>query len=164
MKYVVIMGVAGSGKSTLARVLAERLGVPMIEGDEFHSLASLEKMRSGMPLDDEDRETWLARLGAQLRSQEHGAVLGCSALKQRYREQLRAARSPLYFVFLDIDRDSARARVAARAGSHPFPAALIDSQFVALEPPLAEPHVLRIAALQEPAVLLREVLAWLASA
>ena len=162
--FLVIMGVAGSGKSTLARLLADRLGVAMIEGDEFHSAGSIAKMRAAIPLDDADREAWLESLCAQLRSHERGAVLSCSALKRRYREQLRAARSPLHFVFLDIDRESARARVAARVAAHPFPAALIDSQFVALEAPLAEPHTLRIAALQPPAALSGQVLAWLASA
>ena len=34
---IIVMGVAGSGKSTVANMLAERLGWPMAEGDDFHS-------------------------------------------------------------------------------------------------------------------------------
>jgi gluconokinase len=155
------MGVAGCGKSTLAALLAPRLGVPMIEGDDHHSAASIEKMRRGIPLDDSDRMGWLERLCEQLRRHEHGAVLSCSALKRAYRERLRATQPQLHFVYLNIDREAAFARVGARGGSHSFPATLIDSQFLVLEPPEGEPAVLRAEATRSPAAVLDEVLAWL---
>lgn len=157
---LLVMGVAGSGKSTLAAELARALGSPLIEGDDHHPATSQQKMRQGIALDDADRAPWLARLGALLVEAGEGAVLTCSALKRRYREQLRAAVPTLAIVFIDITPAQARARVSARAG-HLFPANLVDSQFKALEPPLGEPGVLRVDAAQPVAAQRDAVLRWL---
>ena len=51
---VVVMGVCGSGKSTLGKILAERLKVDFLEGDDFHSPANLENVE-GEPLTESDR-------------------------------------------------------------------------------------------------------------
>ncbi|HEY1394362.1 MAG TPA: gluconokinase [Methylibium sp.] len=163
MKSIVIMGVAGSGKSSLARAVAAEFGVPMVEGDDFHPPANLAKMRSGTPLDDADRAGWLAALGAELQRLAGGAVLSCSALKRAYRASLREAVPDLKFVFLEIDRASARERVATRAAEHLFPASLVDSQFAVLEPPMGEPGVLTLKATEEPGHLQALVRAWIAS-
>jgi gluconokinase len=88
---VVVMGVAGCGKSSLGAALARAEGAPLIEGDEHHSRANLEKMQRGEPLSDADRAGWLEALAAELRARPVGAVLTCSALKRAYRERLRAA-------------------------------------------------------------------------
>ena len=56
---LVLMGVSGSGKSTVALELHRVLGWPFQEGDDFHPLSNVEKMRSGRPLDDADRMPWL---------------------------------------------------------------------------------------------------------
>ncbi|MFX8215005.1 AAA family ATPase, partial [Acinetobacter baumannii] len=85
------MGVAGCGKSTVAARAAQRLGLPLVEGDDFHSPASVAKMRAGEPLTDADRAGWLARLADELAARPAGAVLSCSALKRAYRDRLRAA-------------------------------------------------------------------------
>lgn len=158
--HVLVMGVAGCGKSTLAGELARTLGLPLIEGDDHHPAASQEKMRQGIALDDADRGPWLARLGTLLADAPGGAVLTCSALKRRYREQLRAAVPSLAIVFIDITPAQARARVAARA-EHLFPPSLVASQFDALESPLGEPGVLRVEAGQPLAaqldILLRQL-------
>jgi len=144
MHKLVVMGVAGAGKSTLAGELARKMGCTLIEGDEHHLEASKAKMRAGIPLDDADREPWLDRLG-DLMAKADGAILTCSALKRRYRDRLRARVAMLGFVFIEIDRVSAQQRVSARP-SHLFPASLVESQFAALEPPLAEPGVVRVDA------------------
>lgn len=142
---VVVMGVSGSGKSTVGQRLAQRLGWPFIEGDAFHSPENQAKMRAGIPLTDGDRASWLDVLGAQLiLNVEAGVVLSCSALKRRYRDQLRACVPGLAFVWLDVGRDAAAQRVAHRGALHFFPTALIDSQFQALEPPANEPGLLRL--------------------
>lgn len=57
-KVVVLTGVSGSGKSTVGRLLAEELGWKFYEADDHHSAASVEKMRSGVPLDDADRRLY----------------------------------------------------------------------------------------------------------
>lgn len=143
---VVVMGVSGSGKSTVAHALAQALGWKFIEGDTFHSAGNHAKMQAGIPLTDADRVSWLDALGTQLALHEkEGVLLSCSALKRHYRERLRACVTGLRFIWLDVDRDMAEARVAGRGAAHFFPATLIDSQFLALEPPVGEPGLLRIA-------------------
>lgn len=158
---VVIMGVAGCGKSSLGAALARAESGLLIEGDDFHSEESRAKMGRGVALDDADRAGWLDRLADILRAHPHDAVLTCSALKRSYRERLRAAVPGLRFVFLDIARDAALARVAARASEHFFSASLVDSQFATLESPVGEPGVLRVDALAPLSQSLATVTAWL---
>ena len=158
---LVIMGVAGCGKSSLGAAVAQAEGLALIEGDDHHSLSSREKMSRGIALTDEDRAGWLQRLGEALRGHPQGVVLTCSALKRAYRDRLRAASPGLRFVFLEIARDQALARVAARAPQHFFSSSLVDSQFETLEPPLGEPGVLRADALAPLSQLEADVSAWL---
>lgn len=160
---LVVMGVAGCGKSSLGQHCAEALGLPLLEGDDFHSESNVTKMRSGTPLSDEDRAAWLDTLAAQLQAHPQGVVLTCSALKQRYRERLRAAAPGLRFVFLDLTQDQARARVAARS-AHLFPVSLVASQFAALEDPRDEPGVLRLDATQPLEDLGSAVVRWVRKA
>jgi gluconokinase len=157
---IVIMGVAGCGKSSLGAAVAAAERLPLIEGDDFHSAASREKMSRGIPLTDADRAEWLEILGGQLAAHAGGVVLTCSALKRAYRERLRAAAPGLRFVFLAIERAAAQQRVAAR-GSHFFSASLVDSQFATLESPVGEPGVLPVDALEPLASLQARVGAWL---
>lgn len=157
---LVIMGVAGCGKSSLGAAVAQDHGMTLLEGDERHSPASLAKMRQGIALTDEDRAGWLDALADELAARPRDTVVTCSALRRAYRERLRRGLPTLRFVFMDIDRAQAQARVAARPG-HFFSASLVDSQFATLEPPLGEPGVLRVDA-QAPLDQLRaEVAAWL---
>ena len=158
---LVIMGVAGCGKSSLGAAVAQATGLALVEGDDFHSPASRAKMSQGTALTDTDRGGWLGVLGEQLRAQHAGLVLTCSALKLSYRERLRQAAPGLRFVFLDISREQAQARVAARAAQHFFSTTLVDSQFATLENPTGEPGVLRVDALKSLAQLQVEVTAWL---
>src|SRR5271166_5968643 len=65
MQWIVCMGVAGSGKSSLGALIASRLMLPFIEGDDFHSEDSKRKMRAGVALDDADRAEWLDVLGRE---------------------------------------------------------------------------------------------------
>lgn len=158
---VVIMGVAGCGKSSLGQACATAWSVPLLEGDDFHSSSNVNKMRSGVPLSDGDRAVWLDLLAAELASRSgSGVVLTCSALRQRYRDQLRAAAPQLRFVFLSLTREQARARVAARA-AHLFPVSLVDSQFDTLEDPSEEPGVLRLDATRPLDELTEAATRWL---
>lgn len=157
---LVIMGVAGCGKSSLGRAGADALGLPLLEGDDFHPEANVQKMREGVPLSDEDRALWLDTLARQLAERAPGVVLTCSALKRRYRERLRAEAPGLRFVFLRLTREQARERVAARAG-HVFPVSLVDSQFEALQDPSEEPGVLALDAMRPLDELVSAVVLWL---
>lgn len=134
---VVVMGVSGAGKSTVGRALADSLGARFIEGDDFHSQENRAKMQCGVPLDDADRQGWLAGLAQELavtRKRGESAVLACSALKQAYRDLLAASCPDLHIVWLSGDRDLVARRLAART-DHFMPAGLLDSQFAILEPP-----------------------------
>lgn len=159
---LVIMGVSGCGKSSLGAAVAASLGLPLIEGDDHHSELSRRKMSAGTALTDDDREGWLTLLGQHLHAAPSGAVLTCSALKRRYRDQLRTASPGLRFVFLDLPHEVAQARVASRS-SHFFSASLVDSQFATLESPVGEPGVLRVDATEPPGLLLSRVNDWLES-
>lgn len=160
--FLVVMGVAGCGKSSLGQVCAANLGLPLLEGDDFHSEANVRKMRSGVALSDDDRQAWLDALAAQLQAHPGGMVLTCSALRQRYRDRLRAAVPDLRFVFLRLTQDEARERVAARPG-HLFPVSLVASQFQTLEDPSAEAGVLPVDATQPLPQLAAQVAQWLAA-
>ncbi|MBI5258156.1 MAG: gluconokinase [Burkholderiales bacterium] len=140
------MGVAGCGKSSAGQAVADALGLPLIEGDDFHGPANQAKMSAGVALTDEDREGWLAALAAQLAARPAGVVLTCSALKRAYRDRLRAAQPRLRFVHLVIDEQTALSRVVARAGRHFFGPELVSSQFRTLEDPAGEPGVLALDA------------------
>ena len=157
---MVIMGVAGCGKSSLGVAVAKQMGLPIVEGDDHHSAASLSKMRSGVALTDGDRDGWLEALCQQLRHQPAPVVLTCSALKRSYRDRLRQAAPGLQFVYLDISRNQAQERVTARAAEHFFSTSLVDSQFEALENPTGEGGVLQVDALAPLSELQARVCAW----
>ena len=133
---IVVMGVSGCGKTTVGRMLGEALGWPFFDADDFHPEANVAKMRAGTPLTDDDRRPWLDRLVAEMGAIDHRgdhAVLGCSALRQAYRERLARA-GDVRFVYLKGDRDTIAARLASRSG-HYMPPTLLDSQLATLEEP-----------------------------
>lgn len=159
---VVVMGVTACGKSTIAAAIAQAASGVHIEGDRFHSPASLEKMRAGIALDDADREVWLTQLGellAEAVAAGQRPVLSCSALKRSYRERLRAAVPGLGFVFLDIDQQEVERRVARRRG-HFMSRDLVDSQFDTLQIPTDEPRVLTVDATLPVAEISHRAAAW----
>ena len=77
---VVVMGVSGSGKTTLGQAQAERHGFRFFDADDFHPLANIAKMRSGVPLDDAYRAPWLKRLSRLSAETGEPTVLACLAL------------------------------------------------------------------------------------
>lgn len=162
MTQLVVMGVAGCGKSVLSQRLAQQLGCAGAEGDDFHLPASQEKMRTGVPLEDADREPWLAAIGRMMAATPGGMVVSCSALKRRYRDLLRTHVPGLLFVYLEIDVHTAAQRVGGRSG-HLFPTSLVASQFAALESPDGEPGVLSVSALLPTQAQVEAVTDWLAA-
>lgn len=136
MMFVVI-GVSGSGKSTVGKLLSEALDVPFHDGDEFHPASNVEKMTAGEALDDADREPWLETLAEELATweQQGGAVLACSALKERYREILGSrCVGSIHWVMLRVSEPVLANRLASREG-HFMGLGLLASQLEALEVP-----------------------------
>ena len=139
-----LMGVAGCGKSAVGAALAARIGATYIDGDDLHPPANIAKMSRGEPLADDDRWPWLTLVGQELANPDGTLILGCSALKRRYRDHIRSeAGVPVTFVHLSGSRELIAARMAARAG-HFMPTSLIDSQFAALEPPAADENAITV--------------------
>jgi gluconokinase len=130
---VVVMGVTGSGKSTVGAALAQRLHVPFADADAFHPQANIRKMSAGEPLDDEDRYPWLDAVGEWLARHRDGGVMACSALKRKYRDQLRAHCASTVFLHLSGSEELIGGRQASRL-DHFMPPALLKSQFDTLEP------------------------------
>jgi gluconokinase len=148
LRIAVVMGISGSGKSTVGRALADRLGWDYQEGDRLHPPANVAKMSAGYPLDDADRAPWLAAVAATIdgwRGAGKAGIVTCSALKRRYREILIGDRDGVGLVYLAGSRELIAERLAARRG-HFMPAALLDSQFAALEPPDADERPIVVSA------------------
>jgi gluconokinase len=133
---VIIFGVAGAGKTTVGKLLAEDRGWKFYDADDFHPQTNIEKMRNGQPLTDKDRQPWLERLRElilQCLAQNENAVLACSALKKKYRDQLRASPD-VKFVFLRASRKRIEEQLKNRRG-HFFDPNLLNAQFADLEEP-----------------------------
>lgn len=132
-----VMGVSGCGKSTIAKALSKSLNIPFIEADDFHPKTNILKMENGHPLDDDDREPWLQNLAKELLQHEkNGAVLACSALKEKYRITLNSLISkPLQIIFLNGSFELIKYRIEQRTG-HFMSSHLLQSQFDTLEEPI----------------------------
>ncbi|MCX5230913.1 gluconokinase [Streptomyces sp. NBC_00233] len=156
---VVVMGVAGSGKSTVGALLAQRIALPFLEGDDLHPAANRAKMAAGRPLDDEDRRPWLLALAEWIREatvSRRGGVMACSALKYEYRDEFRRAGANVWFLHLALDVATAQRRVAGRS-AHFMPARLEESQFAALEPLRPDEPGLTVNAAGTPQSIVEEV-------
>lgn len=133
---VIVMGVTGSGKTTVGILLAQRLGWDFLDADDFHSAANKAKMHQGIPLTDADRLPWLETMHAkllQLDSEKRNAVLGCSALKQSYRDLLMAGINAK-LVYLKGSYDFIANRLRSRKG-HFADEHILAGQFADLEEP-----------------------------
>ncbi len=148
-RNAIVMGVSGVGKTTVAERLVEAFGGHFLEGDRFHPERNIRAMSSGIPLTDEHRWEWLARIAEAVTAlnaeSSAPAFIACSALKRRYRDFLRERMRAFALIFLDGEREVIRSRLAVRKG-HFMPATLLDSQFDTLEPPdlLQEKPICRI--------------------
>src|SRR5216684_2239234 len=134
---LVLMGVSGSGKSTVAQELHRVLGWPFQEGDDLHPSANVEKMRSGQPLNDQDRLPWLQAVARwidrQLAAHQPG-IITCSNLKRAYREITIGSRRGVTLVYLKGDKPMIQGRMLNRVHRY-MPPSLLDSQFDTLEEP-----------------------------
>lgn len=134
---IIVAGVSGAGKSTIGSMLAKRMGMLFIEGDEFHSQENIDKMQSNNPLTDEDRRPWICQLRDviyELGLNGESAVLSCSALKEEYRKILVQRCNNYKLVWLYIDKLTVERRLQKRE-NHFMKACMVESQFNDIETP-----------------------------
>jgi gluconokinase len=134
---IVLMGVSGCGKTSVGEYLADVLGWPFFDGDDFHPEENVVKMGHGVPLTDEDRIPWLEILNNLISrhlSSQDSILLACSALKQTYRDQLRDGNPGTVFVYLKGDFELIYGRMQAR-DDHYMKPEMLRSQFETLEAP-----------------------------
>lgn len=132
---LIVMGVVGAGKTTVGSLLAQKLGWQFADADDFHPAANVEKIRRGIPLDDSDRAPWLSALRNAIlhwNAEGQNAVLACSALKRKYRNQLSV--EGVRFVYLEGDFEIIEQRLRSRTG-HFASDSILKSQFEDLEKP-----------------------------
>jgi gluconokinase len=155
---LLLMGVTASGKTTVGHLLADKLGWPFYDGDDFHPPANVEKMSRGVPLTDEDRAPWLARLHQLLADAEargESVIVASSALKEAYRRVLSDGLRSLRVVYLKGDPATLQARLDHRVG-HFMPRTMLPSQMAALEEPA---DAIVVNAGLPPDVLTQQILA-----
>ncbi|AIT10298.1 hypothetical protein LO80_05630 [Candidatus Francisella endociliophora] len=135
------MGVSGCGKSTVGKALSKKLNIPFIDGDILHPESNIKKMKSGTPLTDDDRKDWLKNIGEILASKH--IIIACSALKKKYRDQLRSYNNKLHFLHLHGSFSTIENRMTKRS-DHYMPISLLESQFSTLEFPKNEKFIVNI--------------------
>jgi gluconokinase len=158
-RVVVLMGVSGCGKSTVGHELARLAGWPFRDADSFHPPANIEKMSRAVPLTDEDRWPWLDAVADWIRERLAAGspgIVSCSALKRAYRTRIGARRPGVRLVYLLGSEDMIASRLAARTG-HFMPAALLSSQFAALEEPGPEEHALVVGIAMPPRYIAKSI-------
>ncbi len=133
---ILIMGVSGSGKTTIGKLLSEQTQINYYDADDFHPQSNIHKMANNIPLTDTDRLPWLENLAKKIAAWEHsgGAILACSALKERYRKILSSSSKTVFWVYLSGSFDLIKSRIESRTG-HFMDTALLQSQFDTLEIP-----------------------------
>ena len=133
----VLMGVSGCGKTLIGKKLSGEINLPFYDADDFHPKANIEKMKNGIPLNDDDRWPWLESLADHMKEWDvkGGAILACSALKESYRVLLtNHSGVPVQYIYLKGTKSLIANRLKKRHG-HFFDESLLDSQFQALEEP-----------------------------
>ncbi|MEC6823224.1 gluconokinase [Photobacterium piscicola] len=146
-RSIIVMGVCGCGKSTIGENIANTLNAKFIDGDDLHPKANIQKMASGTPLDDIDRAPWLERIrdaAYSIETKNETGVIVCSALKKKYRDQIREGNQNVQFIFLDGSKSLILERMRARQG-HFMRETMLDSQLETLERPEQEPSVFTIS-------------------
>lgn len=146
-KAFILMGVSSTGKTSVGTAVAQKLGIKLIDGDDLHPRANIVKMAHGTPLNDDDRNPWLERINDaafSLEQKSENGIIVCSALKKKYRDQIREGNANVTFLFLHGSFELILERMKKRKG-HFIKPELLQSQFNTLEIPQSdEPDVIFI--------------------
>jgi gluconokinase len=158
---IVLMGVSGCGKSTIGAELSRVLGWPFRDADGFHPPANVAKMSRGVPLTDADRAPWLDAIAQWIDDRigrDAPGIVSCSALKRAYRRRIIGDRARVGLVYLKGEIGLIAARLAKRT-DHFMPAALLASQFEALEEPGPGEQTLVVSIEERPARIAAAIIA-----
>ena len=150
-RFIILMGVSGSGKTVIGKALAPKLNAEFIDGDNLHSQRNVDKMAAGIPLTDEDRLDWLnliAKVGHDHATHGTTCIIACSALKKKYRDNLRSNNPAMKFIYLKGSYDLIYSRIAKRSHQY-MPASLLKSQFDTLEEPQNDEHDVFVASIDQ---------------
>ena len=165
---IILMGVSGCGKSTVGELLSKDLNLPFYDADDFHPESNVDKMSRGEALNDNDRIPWLNVLSKKIHDWDRsgGAILACSALKEKYRDRLcqkmdngahgisGEEQNRVLFIYLKGSKSLISKRLSDRTG-HYMPPELLDSQFNDLEEP-SDAMIVHID--KDPSEILSEIL------
>ena len=156
---IVLMGVSGCGKTTVGTKLASHLGWEYQEGDALHPQENILKMLDGMPLNDEDRKPWIARVTDWINSHclaGRDGVISCSALKKSYRQTITSKQNDVYLVYLRGTRELLSRRLTQRR-DHFMPPDLLDSQLDLLEEPSADERAIVVTIDRTPNDIVKSI-------
>ncbi len=156
---IVLMGVSGCGKTTVGTKLASHLGWEYQEGDALHPQENILKMSDGMPLNDEDRKPWIARVTDWINSHylaSRDGVISCSALKKSYRQTITSKQNDVYLVYLRGTRELLSRRLTQRR-DHFMPPDLLDSQLDLLEEPSADERAIVVTIDRTPNDIVKSI-------
>ncbi len=159
MMIIVLMGVSGCGKTTVGTKLASHLGWEYQEGDALHPQENILKMSDGMPLNDEDRKPWIARVTDWINSHclaGRDGVISCSALKKSYRQTITSKQNDVYLVYLRGTRELLSRRLTQRR-DHFMPPDLLDSQLDLLEEPSADERAIVVTIDRTPNDIVKSI-------
>lgn len=155
----ILIGVAGSGKTSIGRLLAEYWDCDYLEGDRRHSALNRAKMAAHKPLNDSDRQQWLADLSADIQwaIQHHReVVLTCSALKAAYRQHLTQF-DRVQLVWLQVSAAELQRRLMQRP-NHYMTIEMLSSQLATFEAIGSDENVLCVDGDGSPMEVVNQIL------
>ena len=132
--FYFFIGPSGSGKSTIGSNLSKKLKYKFFEGDDFHSLKNINKMKKGIKLNFHDRRPWLLKINKKLKkylSSNLKFIIACSALKKKYRNILKQDLENVFFIYLKCRKKDLIKRNISR--NHFFPINLVNDQINTFE-------------------------------
>lgn len=106
-------------KLQLEKNYPKNWGFLFLDTDDFHPKENVDRMKSGIPLNSEDRLPWLNILAdkTQQWSENNGAILAYYTLKEKYRELLALKNKNIVWIYLLGDQKLIRERIEQGQGT-----------------------------------------------